>query len=161
MYPLGLHPIGFILILFSPTSSSGAIRTRVRFLLDLTRAKLIRLLAWVALLGGLCALELVQAGPPSADDALAYKAAALFSFCMFLFLPDCVLACLLVASACFMGWHSMTSAPLTGGAAIVVVGISPVLAFLFAYFEHSQASGRRRPNWMAEDPFFDFCGRRR
>lgn len=163
MYPLGLHPIGFILTKPNPTRpESGAHRQR-RALYGRARHKLVRTLAWISLFGGLFALELAQVGAPNADDALAYKAAALFSSFMFLFLRGWALAALLVTSASYLGWQAYTSVTVTGGAAIVVIGISPVLALVLACLEHSQTSGRRRrgPNWMAADPFIDFCGRRR
>lgn len=139
--------------------TAGA-RTWRRPLLRQGRAKLTRVLAWLALFGGLFALELTRAGPPDAGDALAYQAAALFSLLMFFFMPTWMLATLLVTSAGFLGWHALASTALTGGAAMVVIGISPVLAFLFIYLQPS-APCRRPPSWMAEDSFFYVGGHRR
>lgn len=164
MYPLGLQPIGLILSEYlSSWRTPGSRLTSVRSdVLRHARPKLTRILAWLALFSILFALELAHAGPPQADDALAYKTSALFSLLLFLFLPDWMLTTLLAALACYMGWHALTSTALTAGAAMVVIGISPVLAFVFACFAQPPAAGRRgRPNWLAEDPFFDFCGRRR
>lgn len=90
-----------------------------------------RVLARLALFSILFALELSHAGPPQADDALAYKTSALFSLLLFLFLPDWMLTTLLAALVCYMGWHALTST-FTAGAAMVVTDISPVLALLFA-----------------------------
>lgn len=118
------------------------------------------MLAWLALFGSLFALELAQVGRPDAGDALAYKAAALFSLLMFLFLPTWMLAALLTTSAGFLGWHALASTALAGGAAMVVIGISPVLAFLFIYLQAS-APCQRPPSWMAEDSFFYVGGHRR
>lgn len=164
MYPLGLQPIGLILRKY--ISSWRTLGPRLASVSSDARRrashKLTRILAWLALFSILFALELSHAGPPHADDALAYKTSALFSLLLFLFLPDWMLTTLLAALACFMGWHALTSAALTAGAAMVVIGISPVLALLFACSAQPQAAGRRnRPNWLAEDPFFDFRGRRR
>jgi hypothetical protein len=164
MYPLGLQPIGLILREYiSSVRTLGSCLTSVSS--DTRRRashKLTRILAWLALFSILFALELSHAGPPQADDARAYKTSALVSLMLFLFLPDWMLTTLLAALACYMVWHALTSNSLTAGAAMVVIGISPVLALLFACSTQSQAAGRRnRPNWLAEDPFFDFCGRRR
>lgn len=126
------------------------------------RCKRNRALAWVALFGNLFALEVAQGGWPSGGDATLYKASALFSLLLFVFLPGWALATFLSFVACFAGWQAFSSEALTGGMAMVVVGISPVLAFIAAFLERGQTASRRpHPDWFAEDPFFDDCGRRR
>jgi hypothetical protein len=162
MYPLGLHPIGFILLDIKSIPADDCAAAKLRRFGALTHAKLIRLIEWAALFGGLFGLEFVLVGAPSADDLLAYQAAALCSLLMFLFMPAWMLAALLATMGCFIVCAAVTSADMTAGAALVVIGISPALAFLATWLDEQQTCGRRRrPNWFAKNPFFDFCGRRR
>lgn len=120
---------------------------------DSIHAMTMRLALWLMLMGSLLALELSTAESIPADEACAYNVAALFSLLMFLFLTDWKLAALLTFVACFLGWHSMTPEGLTTGAAIVVIGISPVLAYAATVFLDIPACCGCPPDWSSDAPF--------
>lgn len=120
---------------------------------DRLRARYMRLALWSMLMGSLLVVELLSIESVSAYDACAYKVAALLSMLMFLFLADWALAVLLTFIACFLGWHSVMSDGLTAGAAIVVVGISPVVAAAFAVLGDVRSCCECPPDWSSEEDF--------
>jgi hypothetical protein len=111
-----------------------------------------RLALWLVLMGSLLAAELSSTGLPPADEAFAYYVSALFSLLMFLSLADWKLAALLTFMACFLGWQSVASERLTAGAAILALGISPVLAYATAIFLDVPTCCGCPPDWSSDEP---------